>query len=157
MPVKITPDEYMDVLLARQAAHIADHPPRRPGFPPLLEWFIRPGDEDLVNMNAIKAATTREDGPPSVKKPRTYRPAAHWRDQLARIDARLEAINGITRHGTTDPAAYGGIGVRQTARQQQRYWARIDRAAAEHTRLTARRAEVAAKLRRAEQREAPCP
>ena len=154
MPVKMTPDEYMDVLLARQAAHIADHPPRRPGFPPLLEWFIRPGDEDLVNMNAIKAATTREDGPPSVKKPRTYRTAAHWRDQLARIDARLEAINGITRHGTTDPAAYGGIGVRQTARQQQRYWARIDRAAGEHTRLTARRVQVAAKLRRAEQREA---
>ena len=65
------------------------------------------------------------------KKPRQYRPASHWRAELTRIDARLDALNGVQRHATDDPAAYGGVGVQQTVRQRRKYGDRIDRTAAE--------------------------
>lgn len=149
----LTPDAYMDLLVQRRDAYYAERGQPNPGFPALLEWFIRDGDELLVDMAAIEAANAAEQ-PKRTTKPRTYRPASHWRDRLARIDARLDQINGGgQRHDTDDPAAYGGIGIRQTARQRARHGARIDRLAAEHTRLSAERRDVAAKLARAEKRE----
>lgn len=48
----MTPDEYMQVLLDRQTEYMAGSLPML-GFPPLLDWFIRDGDEDLVDMAAI--------------------------------------------------------------------------------------------------------
>lgn len=148
---RLTPEQYMDLLAARREEYYA----RRehvPDFPALLEWFVRDGDEDLVDMAAVHAASqTAED--PRPRRPRRYRPASYWRDRLAEIDARLDALNGGSRHGTGDLAAYGGIGIRQTPRQQAAYARRIDATAAEHVRLSRERQDVAGKLRRAEARE----
>lgn len=144
---RLTPDQYVNLLLERQAAH----PAAAGKFPPLLEWLIREGDEELVDMDAITASS--EPPPKREPKPRTYLPASHWRERLARIDAQLDALNGIRRHDTDDPAAYGGIGVRQTPRQVRKYGERLDQAIDQHGRLSRQRSEAAAKLRRAEVRE----
>lgn len=143
----LTPDQYMDLLLERQAA---DTGPRVLGFPPLLDWFIRDGDEDLVDMTAVDSYGTPEKRP---TKPRTYKPASHWREVIERAQKRMDAINGVQRHDTTDPAAYGGVGVRQTARQKRKHWARIDNVAAEYVRLDARLRHAKSMLRKAEARE----
>ncbi len=60
----------------------------------------------------------------------------------------------VERYGTTDRAAYGGIGIRRTARQQRRDWAALDRSIERVVRLQNRRVAVVAKLHRAEAREA---
>ena len=143
----LTPNEYMDLLLERQAA---DPGPRVMGFPPLLEWFIRDGDEHLVDMAAVETYGEPEKRP---TKPRTYRPASHWRNVIERTQKRMDAINGTQRHDTTDPAAYGGVGVRQTARQKRKHWARMDSVAAEYVRLDARLRHAKSMLRKAEARE----
>ncbi len=160
----MSPDEYMDLLVQRREDYYAEHGQPAPGFPALPEWFIRDGDEHLVDMDAIEQANRAEQPRPE-RKPRNYKPASHWREVLERIDARLAALDPGPRHGTTDPAAHGGIGIRQTPRQQRAWGDRIDKTAAEHVRLTRRRAEVAARLARAEKRETwtcqacsgPCP
>jgi len=139
----MTPDQYMGLLLERQQAHLAEHG----GFPPLLEWFVRDGDERLVDL------PTAEPEPKRETRPRTYLPASHWREELARIDAELAALDGVSRHGTDDPAAYGGIGIRQTPRQARKYGERLDRTAERYGRLSRERARVAGKVRRAEGRE----
>lgn len=145
---QLTGDEYMDLLIERQQAYYAEHGQPRPGFPALLEWFIRDGDEDLFTPPEPTPQPKREP------KPRNYKPASHWRERLARIDAELAALDPGPRHGTTDMAAYGGIGVRQTARQNRQWAARIDRTAERYGRLTRARDEIAGKLMRAEKREA---
>lgn len=43
----MTGDEYIALLLERQAAYEREHPPSPPWLRPLLEWFVRPGDELL--------------------------------------------------------------------------------------------------------------
>ena len=149
---RLSPDEYADLLVARRDAYYVDHPPR-PGFPAMLDWFVEDGDEDLVDVAACEAATRPlEDDRP--RRARTYRPASYWRDRLAKVDARLDALNGVQRHATDDPAAYGGIGIQQTPRQRRKYGERIDRTAAEYVRLTNQRKAVEDKLWRAQQREA---
>ena len=148
---RLSPDEYADLLAARRDAYYAEHPPR-PGFPAMLDWFVEDGDEDLVNVAACEAATRPlEDDRP--RRARTYRPAAYWRDRLDAVDARLDAINGIRRHDTSDLAAHGGVGIRQTARQTRRHGSRIDAVAAEYVRLSTQRRDLAARLARAESRE----
>lgn len=147
----LTPDQYVALLLRRQEEHAATHP-RVLGFPPLLEWFIEPGDEDLVDMAAIDRPAP-SPRPARSKRPRQYRPASHWQAELERIEQRMAAINGIQRHATTDPAAYGGLGIHQTARQARRYGAQIDRAAAEYVRLEKRKTHAARMLRAAQARE----
>ncbi len=147
----MTGDEYMDLLVERREEYYAKHGQPRPGFPAMLDWFVQPGDEDLVDLPPQAPQPKRE------AKPRTYRPASHWREQLARIEARMDALDPGPRHGTTDPAAHGGIGIRQTARQNRQWGQRIDRTAAEWVRLDTRRREVTAKLARAEAREATTP
>lgn len=153
---RLSPDEYADLLVARRDAYYVDHPPR-PGFPAMLDWFIEDGDEDLVDVAAVEAATRplEDDRPRRARtyRPASYRPASYWRDRLAKVDARLDAINGIRRHDTSDLAAYGGIGIRQTARQTRRHGSRIDAVAAEYVRLTTQRSNLVAKLARAETRE----
>lgn len=148
----LAPDEYMGVLLERQAEYAKQHPPVL-GFPPLLDWFIRDGDEHLVDMDAIEQANEPTERP--APRPRYYKPASHWRGVIERTQARMDAINGSTkRHDTTDPAAYGGVGIRQTPRQQRKHWTRIDNAASEYVRLEARLGHARSMLRKAERREA---
>ena len=150
----LTPDQYMDLLLERQREHETEHPPV--GWVRTLPtWFIRDGDEHLVDMAAIdkaNAAAERVEKRPT--KPRTYRPASHWRGVVERTQKRMDAINGYQRHDTTDSAAYGGVGVRQTPRQRRQHWQRIDSLAAEYVRLEKRLSHAKSMLRKAEEREA---
>lgn len=160
----LDPEQYMTLLVQRanEDAARADAARATAGLPPLPAWgrplpemMIRDGDDLLVDMAAIHGENARaaaSDGK-TAAKPRVYQTAAHWRKVIRDIDARLDAINGIQRHDTDDPAAYGGLGVRQSSRQRAAYGARVDRAAAEHIRLTRKRADVLGKLRRAELRE----
>lgn len=57
------------------------------------------------------------------------------RREEARLQDRMNAVSGFNRHGTDDLAAYGGIGIRQTARQRRKYADRVDNALSEYTRL----------------------
>lgn len=52
-----------------------------------------------------------------------------------RIQAEIDRITGIRRHATDDMAAYGGIGIRQTPRQQRQYANRMHRALDSYSRL----------------------
>lgn len=144
---RLTGDEYMALLAERRDAYYAEHGQPRVGFPALLEWFIRDGDEGLFTP----PEPTKQPEPE--RKPRTYKPASHWREKLARIDAELAALDPGPRFGTTDMAAYGGVGVPQTARQDAQWARRIDRTAERFVRLTRARREIAGKLARAEMRE----
>lgn len=144
---RLTGDEYMALLVERQAAYVAAHPPLKPWIMPLLEWFVLPGDEELFTPPKPKPQ------PKPARKPRTYRPASHWRERLERIDAALAALDPGPRHGTTDRAAYGGVGVPQTARQNAQWANRIDRTARRYGELSRAREEIAGKLARAERRE----
>lgn len=151
---RLTPDEYMALLLERRDDYETRHPPTRPWIRALPEWFIRDGDEDLVDMDAIEDVNRRAtEQPTRTPKPRNYRPASHWREKLARIDRELDALDPGPRFGTTDMAAYGGVGVPQTARQNAQWARRIDRTAERYVRLTRARDEIAGKLARAERRE----
>ena len=47
---RLTGEQYIAVLLQRQGEWIAEHPGYR--WPPLLEWFVRDGDEHLVDLSA---------------------------------------------------------------------------------------------------------
>ena len=47
-PAKLTDEQYIEVLLSHQAAWIAERG-HRYKYPPLLEWFIRDEDADLVD------------------------------------------------------------------------------------------------------------
>lgn len=49
--------------------------------------------------------------------------------------AKQDRAAGVRRHPTDDLAAYGGIGIRQTARQKRKYADRVDNALGEYTRL----------------------
>lgn len=143
----LTGDEYMDLLVERQAAYVAAHPPLQPWAAPLLEWFVLPGDEEIFTP---PKATPRQR---PARRPRTYRPASHWREKLERLDAALASLDPGPRHGTTDRAAYGGVGIPQTARQNAKWDTRISRTARRYVELTQAREEVAGKLARAEMRE----
>ena len=147
----MTGDEYVALLVQRREEYYAKHGQPRPGFPALLEWFIRPGDEEIFTPPEPAPQPKRET------TPRTYRSAAYWRQELARIEARMNALDPGPRHNTTDSAAYGGIGIRQTARQNRQWGQRIDKTAAEWVRLNTRRRQITAKLARAEAREATTP
>lgn len=74
----MTGDEYMTLLERRQSHWLAAHPDSDMRFPPLLEWFVRDGDETFVQLPEATARPTR--------RPRNYRPACELiaeRDQLA--------------------------------------------------------------------------
>lgn len=101
-------DEYMELLEQRRAAWEAAHPAREAAeaqiaqikrdFPgskpqlkpkwtplqPLLEWFIEPGDEDLV--------TFPEPEPKPKPRPRVYRSAASLREEREEVQAQIEAL-----------------------------------------------------------------
>ena len=138
----LTPSEYADVLAARKAEYDAEHPPT-PGRPTMLSWFIRDGDEDMVDMGAVETANraAEDDKPPT---PRTYRPAWQWRSSLNRVEARMAAINGTGRR-EGEAASFIGVGRPETARQRARRGAAIDSAAAEYVRLERERRRLHSK------------
>ena len=131
----MTGEEYMNVLLERQAAYETEHS-RRPGFPPLLEWFIRPGDEELFTP----PPETRQ--PKKITKPRTYRSAASLVEERDRLAAKAAPLVAPL---LPDRAASHGkaIGVKGTARIQAREDSRLRRYVELNKRIRALESRIA--------------
>lgn len=132
----MTGDEYMALLVERQEDHMREHPPARPWLKPLLDWFIRPGDEDVFTPPAV------EPQPKRVTTPRTYRSAASLRDERDRLTAQAAPL--VTPL-LNDRAAAGGqaLGQKGTARIQKREDARLQRYVALDRRIRALDARIA--------------
>jgi hypothetical protein len=142
----VTGDEYMAVLLQRQAAWIARHGGDRTR-PPLLEWFIRPGDERFVQLPSETAAPKRE------RQPRAYRSAASLRAEHAEVQARMDAITGA---GSDDPAIVNLSPYsrsRAAARAGRRRFAQLDRDLERYTALRARLTRLENRIAMADARE----
>ncbi|KZM71083.1 hypothetical protein [Nocardia terpenica] len=99
---KLTGDEYVRlILVGRQSAYIAEHPPIvRTKFPvpPLLEWFVSGGklgpkdsdDEDLVDMSTLEP----EPKPKREPKPRVYKSSAVLKEERAKLQSQLDSLTG---------------------------------------------------------------
>ncbi len=140
-------DEYMELLAARSAEWRAANPPRegvtpKPWIMPLLTWFIRDGDEELVELPP-------EPEPKPKPKPRYYRPASYWR---ARCEALKPQMAALAEPIIPDRAAAGGValGPRRTARVQKLEDGRLQR----YTALSRKLEHAQRMLRAAETREA---
>lgn len=48
MKVLLTGDQYIELLLKRQAEWVESNP-KKYRYPPLLEWFVRDGDEEIFD------------------------------------------------------------------------------------------------------------
>lgn len=142
----MTGDEYLALLLARQAEHMAQHP-LRPGakafLMPTLDMFVRAGDEKLVDLPRDDPEARRT--PP----PRPFRPASYWRERIAELDARMEATVAGVDLG--DRAAAGGVGIGRD--RAHRHGKRADAALSRYTALARRREHAAWMLDRATERE----
>lgn len=160
----LKPDQYMDLLQqrcadeqehVRQARAAKGLPPLKPWVKPTPDMMVRDGDEHLIDPAALDAELTalKTPAPRRTPKPRTYRSTSSIRAEIDTVERRMASLDGLRRHDTDDPAAYGGIGVRQTPRQRRQYAARLDRTASEYVSLERRRAALEAKLQRAQARE----
>jgi hypothetical protein len=132
-PAKLTGDQYMDLLLERQTHWRASHP-HDPRYPPLLEWFIQAGDEDLVELPA--------PSPRPQPQPRRYRSAESLRAERDRLIARRDEI---TTGGHQDPAMCNLGG--------RRRWDQLDRDIEKVARLTKRVDTLGWRIAAAESRE----
>lgn len=137
---KLTGDEYMQLLTQRMnafmqeqqrkaaAAATGNQTARLPLLPPLLEWFIRAGDEDLVELPE----------PPAKPKPqpRYYRPASYWRERITQLETQMSTVSA--RASVGDRAAAGGcaLGPKRTALFQKRADAALTRYIALEKKLT---------------------
>lgn len=143
-PRELTGDQYMELLLQRQAAFMAQCTPR-PGakvlLAPTLESFVRPGDEDLVELPAPE--------PHRTPVPRRYRPASYWRERIAALDAQMNDTAAAVDLG--DRAAAGGVGIGRS--RATRHGRRADAALSRYTALATRRDHAERMLRAATARE----
>lgn len=144
--MKLTGDQYVELLLSRQQEWVDTHLPRPdarlPRMMPLLEWFVRDGDEHLVDIPDPQPV------PKPVRQPRKYLPTSHWRTETARIHARMAALEEPL---LPDRAAAGGqaLGVKRTRKAM----ATQDRKLEEYVALQRQLEKVESKLRAAEYRE----
>lgn len=165
--VLLTPDEYVDLLNQRSRQHQAELQERRKaeGLPPVYDWarpmlarMIRDGDEHLVDMDALTTRTHELECPPVVPKqpatPRVYRSAASLIEERNKLQSRLDRVCRWRLHDTDDMAAYGGIGIRQTPRQQRKADASHDRALEQAVALTKRVSKLDWRISSAQAREA---
>ncbi|WP_280454819.1 hypothetical protein [Nocardia brasiliensis] len=144
----VSGEEYMQVLLARQADWVARNSSPTTGdglfrCMPLPEQFVRDEDASLV---VLRERTPRPKPTPA---PRYYRPAAYWRGKIARFEARAAKL---AMPIITDRAAAGGAGLgrKRTARVQQAEDGRLREYAACQRSL----AHARSMLRKADAREA---
>ncbi len=149
---RLSGDEYMDLLQQRMDEWLAaNSATMNPKYPPLFQWFVRDGDEDLVDPALLAAP---EPKPKPVRQPRYYRPASYWREQVERIEAQRAAL---AEPLVTDRAAAGGcaLGPKRTARVQKLEDGRLRRYAALEPKLLRAqhmlRAAVAREARAADQ------
>lgn len=148
----ISGEDYMLVLAARQAAYMAARPESGPllRFPPLLEWFIRDGDEQYVALPESAPVPKR---PPTPRAPRKYRSADSIRAKLETVTRQLDAI------GANDSIDNAVVNIgpssrnRAVARAGRARFARMDRDLERYTQLAQRRNRLAGHLASAEARE----
>jgi hypothetical protein len=146
----ITGDDYMDVLVERQKVYQQRRDTAEVRWiAPLLEWFCWAEDNDFVILPDRVAAEPKAKPPAPTREALTAKRDA-LQSQLDRLTTKLDAAGPTRRHGTDDMAAYGGIGIRQTARQRARWAVSLDKAIAEHARLSKRVSDVRASLARVE-------
>lgn len=156
MSEKLTGDEYMALLQQRLDEYVEAQQkrieasgitPRLSPFPPLLTWFVRPGDEDLVELPP--------DPAPKVREPRQYRPASYWRERVTAIEAQMEAV--AARASVGDRAAAGGcaLGPKRTAAHQKRADQALTRYIALEKQLSVAQGRLCSAQAR-EARHAPC-
>ena len=152
-PAKLSGDEYMELLVQRQTAFMDQRHreaatstahnsrPTLPLLAPLLEWFIRDGDEHLVELP--------EPAPKRKPEPRYYRPASYWRASVTRIETQMSAT--AARADLGDRAAAGGcaLGPKRTALHQKR----ADAALVKYVALEKKLSHAKSMLRSAEIRE----
>lgn len=143
----ITGEEYIAVLLARQAAWISRNRSYGADRPPLLEWFIRDGDEDFVHLPEEAPSAKRE------RRPRVYRSAASLREERAKVQARMDAITGS---GPDDPASTNLSPFSRSkaaARAGRRRFEKLDRDLERYTALSQRLARLDGRIMLADARE----
>lgn len=138
----MTGDEYMALLLERQAEHVAANPPARPWIKPLLESFIRPGDEALFTPPEETPQPKRET------TPRVYRSAASLRAERDRLVARTKPL---LEPIATDTAATHGAALGR--RRTDRLAAREDSKLRKYVELDKRIKALEGRIARAERRE----
>jgi len=137
---KLTADEYIDLLLHRQQAWIAQATETEPrqGWsakcPPLLEWFVQDDDVDLVDIPSDPPKTPR---PKRQKKPPRLRPVEDIQADIDRLQARMDRLG---RPLSDDPAATR-LSDRRLVRRNH---ARMDRELTEYVDLSERRARFKA-------------
>lgn len=141
---RLTLDEYMQVLVARQEEWLAAHPGHDPRFPPLYEWFIRDGDEALVQLPPDPSP--RPKPAPTAKRPRTYRTAASIRGEIEDLEARMARLGQPL---SDDPAACR----LKRGPALRRHHARMDRDLEQYAALSKRVQRLQYELRDAEARE----
>lgn len=142
----IDAEDYIEVLLTRQAAWVAAHSLRC--LSPLLEWFVEPGDEQWVRLPDTAPAAKRE------VKPRVYRSAAAIRAELVEVEAKMASIAGS---GPQDGASVNlspHSRSRAARNAGRRRFVQLDRDLARYTALDTRRAGLAGRLAAADAREA---
>jgi vancomycin resistance protein YoaR len=147
----MTEEEYIAVLLERQADWIAEHPePRYPWLRPLLEWFVQDGDETTVTFPTAKPqprVTTSHPEPSLAAMQRLL-------DNAHKQRAQLEAERDQLLKPVVADRAYSGHKPKTVRRNSRR----MDRELARHTELTAQmhrvNTHIAALTRRIEQAEA---
>lgn len=115
----ILAEAYMDLLKERQKVFKADRDAAEiPWMVPLLEWFIWPGDDDLV---ILPDRTTEEPAPTRTDADRladAQTAVANWTGRLAKAQAAYDAAIGRSR-----PADDGAvINIPRTPRM----WKRLD-------------------------------
>jgi hypothetical protein len=120
---------------------------------PLLEHFVRPGDEDLLDLPDPAPAPNREP------HPRVYRSAASLREERDRLQARraahIDSDNGSPAHD-----AFAIVNVSTQSRNRaarasgRRRFAGLDRELKQYAALTRRIQSLDSRIAKAEAREA---
>jgi len=145
----ISGEDYMEVLVARQAAYVATQGQSGPlqRFLPLLEWFVRAEDEPFVILPESTPAPKR------TRQPRVYRSAASIRAELDDVEARLAAFgaNDVPDRAAANLSPHARS--RAAARAGRRRFERMDRDLQRYTALARRRDQLAGRLASAEARE----
>jgi hypothetical protein len=146
----ISGDEYVRVVLVRrQEAWIAAHETSR-GFPPLLEWFIEPGDEEFVQLPEAVEKPSSKDAP----KPRQYRSAESLRAERDGLLRRMEQVAGrgdLGDRAAVNLSPYARSRAARTA--GRRRFAQMDRDLETYTKLKRRLDVLNSRIARAEARE----
>lgn len=151
----IPAEQYMDLILERQRVYEAAHPPVK-WVRTLPEWFCWPGDDDFVILpDRVVAAPKPKRTPPTREALIAKRDALQ--SQLDRLVVKRDRTVLGPRHGTDDIAAYAGIGIRTTARQNAKRAAAMDRSIAETARIMRRISQVSGSLARVESQIARMP